>query len=174
MADIDLRIEVNGLAEALRTLQKIDPELRKEVVRGMKRAASPIENAARSVIPAAKPLTNWYNWRGGWDQAQVRKGVKVAFRGGRVRGEERDVFPLLTLRQTNAAGAIYDIAGRSFPGRGSEGAARGRAMVDKLGQDGRPSRYMWPAVERNMTTVTGELESVIETVSNRITAELER
>lgn len=47
-------------------------------------------------------------------------------------------------------------------------------MVDKLGQDGRPSRYMWPAVERNMTTVTGELESVIETVSNRITAELER
>lgn len=170
---VDSRIEVNGLAQALKTLQTLDPELRKEVVKGMKKAASPLEAAARSLVPATKPLTNWYNWRGGWDQAQVRKGIKVAFRGGRVRGQERDVFPLLTLRQTNAGGAIYDIAGRSFPGRRSEGAARGRAMVDKLAQNGAPSRTMWPAVERNMDTVTGALEDVIQTVSNRITRELE-
>lgn len=173
MAEVDVRIEVDGLAQALKSLQKLDPELRKQVVKGMKQAAAPLEAAARSMIPTEKPLTNWYNWRGGWDQAQVRKSVKVAFRLGRVKGQERDVFPLLTLRQTNAAGVIYDIAGRSFPGRGSEGAARGRAMVDKLATYGTPSRYMWPAVERNIDKVTSALEDVIGTVSQRITAELE-
>lgn len=174
MAEVDVRIRVNGLAQALKTLETLDPELRKEVVRGMKKAASPILATARSLVPDGQVLTNWYGWRGGWNTQSVRKDIKVAFRGGRVRGEERDVFPLLTLRQTNAAGAIYDIAGRSFPGRGSEGDVRGYMMIRKMDTFARPSRYMWPAVERNMTTVTGELESVIETVSNRITAELER
>lgn len=171
---VDTRIEVNGLAEALKALQRVDPELRKEVVKGMKKAASPLETAARQLVPETKPLTNWYNWRGGWDSSQVKRGIKVAFRGGRVRGQERDVFPLLTLRQTNAAGVIFDIAGRSFPGRRSEGAARGRAMVDKLDQVAPPSRSMWPAVEKNMDVVESALVDVIDTVSDRITRELER
>lgn len=174
MADLEVRIEVNGLAQALRTLQKLDPELRKEVIKGLKQAAKPIENTARSLIPSRNPLSNWYNWRGGWDTEAVRKSVKVAFRGGRVLGQERDVFPLLTLRQTNAAGAIYDMAGRSFPGKRSEGELRGYMMIRKMDTYALPSRYMWPAVERNMPTVTAALEDVIATVSNRITAELER
>ncbi len=174
MADLDTRIEVTGLAEALKTLQKIDPELRKEVIKGMKVAAAPLEAAARSLIPDARPLTNWYGWKGGWNPTTVRKGIKVAFRGGRVKGQDRDVFPLLTLRQTNAAGVIFDIAGRSFPGRGAEGAARGRAMVDKLDQTAQPSRSMWPAAERNMPVVTAALEDVVGKVSNRINEELNR
>jgi hypothetical protein len=172
VAEVDTRIEVTGLAEALKTLQKIDPELRKEVIKGMKTAAAPLEAAARSLIPDARPLTNWYGWKGGWNTAAVRKGVKVAFRGGKVRGVAGDVFPLLTLRQTNAAGAIFDIAGRSFPGRGAEGGPRGAAMVAKLNETAQPSRSMWPAVERNMPVVMSSLEGVVDTVSQRISKEL--
>jgi hypothetical protein len=160
------------LAEALKTLQKVDPELRKEVIKGMKVAAAPLEAAARSLVPDARPLTNWYGWKGGWNPTAVRKGVKVAFRGGRVKGQDRDVFPLLTLRQTNAAGAIFDIAGRSFPGRGAEGKERGAAMVAKLNESAQPSRGMWPAVERNMPAVTAALEDVVGKVSDRINREL--
>lgn len=172
MAELDARLEVKGLAEALKTLQKLDPELRKEVVKGMKQAASPLESAARSLIPDASPLTNWGTWLGGYDTAAVRKGIKVAFRGGKVKGQAGDVFPLLTLRQTNAAGVIYDAAGRSFPGRNSEGAQRGRAMVDKLARSGNASRSMWPAVERHMPQVQATLEDVIGTVTARINTEL--
>jgi hypothetical protein len=172
VAEIDTRIEVTGLAEALKTLQRMDPELRKEVVKGMKQAASPLEASARSLIPEARPLTNWYGWKGGWQAANVRKGIKVAFRGGKVRGKSGDVFPLLTLRQTNAAGVIYDAAGRSFPGRGTEGALRGKAMVAKLAESGNASRSMWPAVERNMPQVTAALEDVVGKVTARINTEL--
>jgi hypothetical protein len=169
---VETRIEVNGLAEALRTLQKVDPELRKETIKGMKAAATPLEAAARSLVPNQSPLRNWGTWRGGWDYGAVTKGIKVAFRGGKVRGYAGDVFPLLTLRQVNAAGVILDAAGRSFPGRGSEGGRRGAAMVAKLDQVRQASRSMWPAVERNMDTVTGALEDVIDTVSKRINEEL--
>ena len=172
MASVDTRIEVNGLADALKTLQKVDPELRKEAVKGMKQAASPLEAAARSLVPDAKPLTNWYGWRGGYDATKAKRGIKVAFRGGRVKGRDADVFPLLTLRQTDAAGVIFDIAGRSFPGRGSEGGTRGAAMVAKLDEVRRASRSMWPAAEREMPTVTKALEDVIATVSKRINEEL--
>jgi hypothetical protein len=174
VAEVDTRIEVEGLAEALKTLQTIDPELRKEVIKGMKVAASPLEAAARALVPDSRPLTNWYGWKGGWEPSTVKKGIKVAFRGGRVRGQNQDVFPLLTLRQTNAAGAIFDIAGRSFPGRGAEGGARGRAMVNKLDETARPSRSMWPAAERQMPAVNTALEGVIQTVSDRINKELGR
>jgi hypothetical protein len=174
VAEVDTRIEVTGLAEALKTLQKIDPDLRKEVIKGMKVAAAPLEAAARSLVPDARPLTNWYGWKGGWNPTTVRKGIKVAFRGGRVKGQDRDVFPLLTLRQTNAAGVIFDIAGRSFPGRGAEGGPRGAAMVAKLNETNNPSRSMWPAVERNMPAVTQALTGVVDTVSGRISKELER
>jgi hypothetical protein len=167
VAEVDTRIEVTGLAEALKTLQKVDPELRKEVIKGMKVAASPLEAAARSLVPDARPLTNWYGWRGGWNTTTVRKGIKVAFRGGRVKGQDRDVFPLLTLRQTNAAGVIYDIAGRSSAGTGS-----GVPMIQKLNETAHPSRSMWPAAERNMPAVTEALETIIGTVSNRISKEL--
>jgi hypothetical protein len=174
VAEIDTRIEVTGLAEALKTLQKVDPELRKEVVKGLKTAAAPILSTARSLIPDGRVLTNWYDWKGGWDSQTVRKGIRVAFRAGRVKGQDRDVFPLLTLRQLNAAGAIYDMAGRSFPGRGSEGALRGAMMIRKMDTYARPSRSLWPAVERNMPVVTKSLEDVIGTVSKRINQELGR
>jgi hypothetical protein len=182
VAEVDTRIEVTGLAEALKTLQKIDPELRKEVIKGMKTAAAPLEAAARSLIPDARPLTNWYGWQqtrtggkgpGPWDPSAARKGIKVAFRGGKVRGVAGDVFPLLTLRQTNAAGAIFDIAGRAGgTGKRSEGKERGQAMADKLNRSGPTSRSMWPAVERNMPAIMGSLEGVVDTVSQRITKEL--
>lgn len=174
MAEVDTRIEVEGLAEALKTLQTVDPELRKEVIKGMKVAAAPLEASARALVPDSRPLTNWYGWKGGWDSVAAKKGIKVAFRGGRVKGQTQDVFPLLTLRQTNAVGAIYDIAGRSFPGRGSEGGARGRAMVDKLAENGPASRTMWPAAEKQMPAVMSALEDVIDTVSKRINQELGR
>lgn len=176
MAGSNYRIEVQGVAETMRTLAKFDPELRKAVVKDMKAAARPLEAAARANIPAA-PLSNWGNWptgRGTYDPSQVKKGIKVAFRSGGVKGFDKTTFPLLTLRQTNAQGAIYEMAGRKFPGRKSEGKARGRAMVQKLDSFGSASRTLWPAVERGLPAVEKNLRDVIDSISKEINAEILR
>jgi hypothetical protein len=104
----------------------------------MKKAADPLVNEARSLVPTAKPLTNWYGWKGGYTPAKVKRGIKVSQRNTAQRtrsGQQQETIKLLSLVQTNAAGAIYDIAGRANgAGRNSEGAPRGRAMIEKLNE----------------------------------------
>lgn len=176
MAELDHRLEVVGVAEALKVLAKADPELRKAVIKDLKAAAAPLESAARALIPA-RPLTNWYNWprdEGDWNQAKAQKGIKVAFRAGGVKGKDKTTFPLLTLRQTNAQGAIYEMAGRKFPGKRSEGALRGQMMVNKFNTFGMASRTLWPSVERNMPLVEKNLKEAIATMSDVITKEIMR
>jgi hypothetical protein len=176
VAELDHRLEVVGLAEALKALAKADPELRKAVIKDMKAAAAPLETAARAGVPA-RPLTNWYGWprgEGDWNQSKAQKGIKVAFRAGGVKGKDKTTFPLLTLRQTNAQGAIFEMAGRRFPGKRSEGAERGAQMVAKLDSFGMASRTLWPTVERNMPLIEAQLTQVISSMSDVITKEISR
>ncbi len=171
---IETEMEVVGVAEALKALAKSDPELRKAVIKDMKSAAAPLEAAARANIPA-RPLTNWYGWKGGYSQTKAQKGVKVAFRGGKVKGKGGDHFPLLSLRQTDVGGAIFEMAGRAGgSGRGSEGAARGQAMIAKLNESGTASRTLWPAVERNFGAIEAGLKAAIDTMSDTIQKEILR
>jgi hypothetical protein len=168
--ELETKVEVVGVAEALKTLAKVDPELRKAVIKDMKAAAGPLESAARAGVPA-RPLTNWYGWKGGYSQAKAQRGIKVAFRGGKVKGKGGDHFPLLSLRQTDVGGAIFEMAGRAGgSGKGSENAARGQAMIAKLDESGTASRTLWPAVERNF----GAVESALEGVINNMSGELEK
>jgi len=169
--NFNVALEYNGLAVTLKNLRRVDPELRKEVVREMKKAAKPMQATARALFPTAEPLRNWGNWRGGYDVSRVRSGVKVSFKGTRAR--DRDVIPLLTLRQVNPAGAIYDMAGRAGgKGRRSEGGERGRQMIGKLNMQGFSSRAMWPAAEKHLPKVQADVAKAIEAMTETINREL--
>ncbi len=91
--------EAEGLADAIRTLGKVDRELKKELVRSMKKAADPLVAEARSLVPSAKPLTNWYGWKGGWSSSKVQRGIKVSQRNTAQRNREgqRQLAILLTV-----------------------------------------------------------------------------
>jgi hypothetical protein len=169
---VDVTLEVTGVAEALKALAQADPELRKAVIKDMKQAGRPLEAAARALLPD-RPLRNWYGWQGGYNLGKAQKGIKVAFRGGKVKGKSGDHFPLLSLRQTDAGGAIFEMAGRAGgKGRGSEGGARGAAMIRKLDTYGEASRTLWPTVERNFGDVEAALLEAIDTMSDVINREI--
>lgn len=169
--NISVAVEYNGLAATFKTLRHVDPELRKATMREMKKAAVPMVATARSLFPAAEPLRKWGNWRGGYDVSRVRSGVKVSFKG--TRAKDRDVIPLLTMRQVNPAGVIYDMAGRAGGnGRRSEGAERGRQMIGKLNLQAFPSRAMWPAAERHLPRVQADVVKAIEAMTDTINREL--
>lgn len=169
--NISVAVEYNGLAATFKALRHVDPELRKQTMREMKKAAVPMVATARSLFPTASPLRNWGNWRGGYDVSRVRSGVKVSFKGTRAR--DRDVIPLLTMRQVNPAGVIYDMAGRAGgKGRRSEGAERGRQMIGKLNRSAFPSRAMWPAAEKHLPRVQADVVKAIEAMTDQINKEL--
>lgn len=179
MAETTFRVaaEAEGLADAIKTLGKVDRELKKELVRSMKKAADPLVAEARSLVPAARPLTNWYGWKGGYDAAKARRGIKVSQRNTAQRGDDgrrQETIRLLALVSTSAAGAIYDMAGRAGgAGRGSEGAARGRAMITKLNEQGRASRTLWPAAEKKLPEVQDAVREAIAEMEDTIQKELE-
>jgi len=168
--------EAEGLADAIRTLGKVDKELKKELVRSMKKAADPLVNEARSLVPTAKPLTNWYGWKGGWDTGKVKRGIKVSQRNTAQRTKDRQqqqTIRLLALVQTNAAGAIYDMAGKAGGhGKGSEGAARGQAMIRKLDETRTASRSLWPAAEKRLGDVQEAVKDAIDDMERTLNEEL--
>lgn len=163
---LDFTVKTDGLGNVIVRLNKLDPGLRREIQKQMKDAASPLVTTARSLLPAASPLDNWGSWprgTGGYTRNAAARGIKVAYKGR----SDSTTIPLLTFTQENPAGVINDMAGRSFPGKGSEGRTRGREMVEKLtrSNDGRTgSRTMYPAVFRNLPKVFRELEQAIEEV----------
>jgi hypothetical protein len=168
---VSAHLEVDGVAEVLRALGKVDPELRKATVKAMKVAGDPMAQEARSLFPASSPLSNWGNWTtpngrviGPYNPAKVKRGVKIAYRGSKVKGSDKDTIPLLTMRQTDAAGAIVDMAGRRSNGR----TAQGRAFIEQLRSHGVASRAMWPAAERNMGRVTAAVEAAINDMAAKI------
>lgn len=179
MARTEFRVaaEAVGLADAIKTLGKVDPELKKELVKEMKTAADPLVALARSLVPAETPLTNWYNWKGGYNYSKVRRGIKVSQRNTAKRtssGQREETIRLLALVQTNAAGAIYDMAGRAGGnGKGSEGADRGRAMIAKLDETAESSRTLWPAAERKLSDVQKAVIDAIGNMEDTLNKELE-
>lgn len=163
-------LEVNGVADAIKVLNTANPELKKQTVKNLKAAARPVEESARRLVPEVRPLSGWVGWKGGFDPKAVRRGIKVAFRGSKVRGARNpDLIPLLTLRQKNPAGAIYDMAGR----RSSGSDAAGRQFIAMLNQRGGPaSRTMWPGAEAAMPVVIRQVEEAISDMTAVLNKEL--
>ena len=169
----EFTVQTDGLANVIVRLNKLDPGLRREIQKQMKDVASPLVTSARSLLPAASPLDNWGNWGstgkrliGRYDRSAAARGIKVTYKGS----SDSKVIPLLTFTQTNAVGAIVDLAGRAGgTGRRSEGARRGREMIGKLNRSlGREaSRTMYPAVIQNLPKVFRELEQAIAEVEEQ-------
>ena len=175
-ASLGVAAEAEGVADAIRTLGRVDKELKKELVKSMKKAADPLVNEARSLVPTAKPLTNWYGWKGGYVLGKVKRGIKVSQRNTAQRtrsGQQQEKIKLLALVQTNAAGAIYDMAGKAGgAGKGSENAARGQAMIRKLDESRTASRTLWPAAEKRLGDVQDAVIAAIADVEDTINREM--
>jgi len=117
-------IKVEGAAQALKVLNKAAPEVVREINKDLKAAVRPVIADAKGLLPTPTALTNWGRWvtPTGRDlsfvSGKAKRGVKAATR----RTPERDlrsnyggrrykVIPLLELRQTDPAGAIFERAG---------------------------------------------------------------
>ena len=160
----------------LKELGQIDPKLRRAATARMKGAARPLVQEAKSLVPQDTGLSGWGNWTtpkgrviGPYNGAAVRKGIKVVYKGPSKKQAGREIFHLLTLQNTTAAGAIYDIAGRANgSGRNSEGAARGRAFINKLRQNGMASRIVWRAAEAKQDEVVQAVEKAVRDMEREV------
>ena len=184
-------VRIEGIQAALKELNTIDPKYRRLVTKRIKAAGADIINDARSMVAHfdnslmnGAPLSGMV--RGNlvkgrettWKTDQVQKGfkVKVGVRASKERyvnfnrgGYTEQVvygskpYQLMVIQQADAAGAIYDHAGRNT----------NSTFVTNLNAEvGREPRAIDKAVERGREPVTKKVYEVVQDVEKQINRNL--
>jgi len=178
-----LPLQIEGIQETLKLLNDIDPKFRRLVTKQIKSAGASILSEARQMVAGfdnskgnGAPLSGMV--RGNlvkgrettWRTDAVQKGfkIKVGVRGTKERYvnfdkggyTEQKVFGakpyrLMTVQSADAAGVIYDHAGRNTTGQ----------FVTNLNiEEGNQPRVIDVAVDKNKEAVTAEVLKVVEKV----------
>ena len=162
-------MEINGLRETLRELNKMQPELRKQLNDEFNTIVKPVVDAIKTAVPGQPPLSGmarkWKTESGRnifpWKPESIQKSVTTKI-DTRRQGSALGVMKIV---MKSSAGTIYDMAGKH-----GGNTAKGQAMIRNLG--GSPSRFMWPTYERNAHLVQKEMEQyaakVMDIVNRRM------
>ena len=171
---IGATMKVQGVTGALTTLRKLDPDFQKQVKKDIRAAAKPLQQKAREYVPLKPPLSgfsrSWTRSTGGtvagWNARGKTRNKVVIKTGGKRRPDGS--YLLVAVVQTDAMGAIFDMAGR----RSSGHTPAGQAMISNLNKIHGASRGMWPAAEQELPHIQQVVGGILDTVSARLTREL--
>ena len=148
-------IQVFGVKEALKEINKINPKLRREFTKRYQKIVKPVLQQAKDSFPDAPPLSRMgkpYKHLGSWDGGLVAKGVvaKINTRSARKRNIEKgavyESIATFLIQQKTGWGSLYDMAGRKN---------NDSLMARNLAKEGfgSPSRAMWPAYEAQQNEI---------------------
>lgn len=144
--DYGMDVVVYGYKDTMKALRSISPDVAKQFTKEIRDAITPVQTLARSKVPQ-QAMRNWddrgsglWSDRLGYNAAKIRRGISIRQGGRGRRGTGVSVGWKLTNK--NAAGAIFEIAGRKSSGR----TLAAIAFRSKLSYEGgRPSRLIWQA-----------------------------
>jgi len=161
--------KIFGAAETMRELRKIDPEMAKELTKAMKQPGTVLAKQARTYVNKVG-LSNWGDWRGGYDPARVRRKIQARVVTSKRKGAKS---ALLRVVNQDAAGSIWEMAGRKNQGGSAQGKAFVRNIQNKGGDANRLIYRAWDetdqggvqqqvidAVKRAEVTVQARLQAV--------------
>jgi hypothetical protein len=176
---------VQDVRELQKRLKAIEPRLRTELVRDVKRIARPLESDIKSNIPSVAPLSGMGKDRGrlGWGVGVPANKTLIQFRTS--AGGKSLTTSLVRVKVSSPATVLADMAGRSgrFIGEGrrndnasasekrrNASPAKGRKFIESLNRalGSGASRMAWPAAERSRDAVRVAIEQVLRQAYDRI------
>jgi len=185
-----MSIEVQGLKENLRLLQRVNPTLSKEIRKDFRALAKPAVDEIEKAKPKKPDLPRGFQ-HAGRTGANAVKRVRINFNTRRARnrnitqGAKYETLGTIRIQTADAATAIADMAGkvgnvqqsgrsRPYSGRPTGHALNGQGgyMIRKLNQYGRASRFMWPGAERGLNEQEREFIKLAKRVEDEINREL--
>jgi hypothetical protein len=185
-----MKVEVKGLKEDLRTLNRLNPKLRREFGRRIKQIGQPAVDKIQQARPKGDEAPKGFR-HGGRTGIQSSKTVIVRTNTRRARnrnmavGAQFETVGTIVIQSRDAAMAIMDMAGktnniqfegrsRAYPGRpdGHRLVGQGAYMIRKLNQIGPASRIMWKNAEDALPNIVKEMEALTRDVQNEVNREL--
>ena len=171
-----MTIQVKGVAETLRDLNKINPSLRKELNKDIRSILKPMLAEINQSIPAEAPLSGMaHSGRTGWPNrknALIKIDSRKPRRGLNSIGTKVPVN-IVRIVTKGAPVAIADMAGKSG---GNKSRRELKYQRPNFGRalPGDPSRYMWKNAEKSIGNVERQMEKTIKTVVFRANQDLSK
>ena len=166
---VAIRLEVEGVAQTLAAIRKIEPDglkaLRRDIRNdsGITAAISSIE----SEIPVVAPLSGMMN-HNGRTQYRVPRVTAVLRSPRRTMSRaESSLVTLVTSPPKSGIGfLLVDMAGRGSSGK----TARGRAMIANLQK--KASRYVYPGFEKREKNVADGVQRILDKYAAQVNIKL--
>lgn len=186
-------IQIIGIKEDLKRLNKLAPDLRRDITKSYRAFMAPVIADARSNIPAGIGQTQMRGfgrkWRHimPWDKAVANRGITVKIDTRKARkknlqnGVQYETVGAFVIQQKNPAGIVFDIAGRG--GRSTSSQTRNgfkydwnNTLIENLAKTfpTNPSRTMYPAVEKNKDNIEAAIKNITEQVERQLSVALSR
>ena len=170
---------LTGMKQTLKALEQFDKDAVKQFNKVVNTELLGAKNEARSLVKPEPPLSGWATQparnprtRGGagwpaWDQSIIKAGITSTKVEGKVRKDYTTSAG--ALKNTSAAGVIYEIAGR-------KGNKAGSFISNLSKKDGpfMPSRLVWHVVDKNGQKIRDNVEDAFNKVKNTLQRNLEK
>ena len=188
--------QVTGIKESLKELNRLAPDLRRQITKDFKTITQPMVNAAKAATPADPPLTGmnrkWKKIKGGvWNNSQVDRGIQVKIDTRRARkhnltaGAQYETLGAFIFQSREVWGIIFDMAGRGgaqdrdFQNRTYNGQEYrytwNNTLIRNLNAKwGEASRYMWPTAIDYQPQMEDAVRTLTERVADDISTALAR
>ena len=180
--DLTASMEIQGLKESLKIVNKVDKKLRLEIGRDIKRIGEKTVVAAiNQILPPGAPMSGMEHAKRTGFFNSKNKGIKVKTntRGARRRditqGAQYETLAVITVQTTGAALAMMDMAGKGPNRTRNKNPKLARPnFVEVLNQrlGSGPSRFMWRGGEKAIPDFQRELGPTIDRVIYRSNQEL--
>jgi hypothetical protein len=168
---LGIDLKPTGLKEALRTINSVNPKLRRAYGKQIRELGKVVVDAITPLVPSSSPTRGMDGpWRTGWKNGQTKNiVVKTNTRKARKRniqkGAQYETIGTITVGTKGAALAIADMAGKA--GNRGRGGPRARpnfagVLNSSLGRG--PSRMVWAGGEKAIPDFQKALEPVIKEV----------
>jgi hypothetical protein len=109
-------VELSGVDELRKALKQYAPDLDKQLKVDLTLATQSVVNVARGYVPATPPLRNWGRDGGNfpiYNAATIRNGIRLSTARSKIN--KNGFASSVRIVNANAAGAIYETAGRKNP-----------------------------------------------------------
>jgi hypothetical protein len=161
--------QVRGIKEDLRTIQKLDKGIRREITKEYKKIVEEPIRAIKQALPVDEPLSGWarrWTTQSGyqmlpWDASLAPKGIKP-FVSGKKPKEFRGVIQNLTvfgIKWKAAQATLFDMSRQANT---PQGYWMVRGLNNRYGQ---ASRVMWRQYDKYADRVEKEVATLVDGVA---------
>ena len=162
-----MTLETKGFAETMRDLGRIQPAMKRQVVKDIRGIVKPVVDVINARIPAEAPLSGMnHDGRTGWKNVK-KVAVKVDLRAPRSSpgSGTQGAKPISIVRiiTKGAPVAIVDMAGKGGGLKSRrESKYRRPKFASALNRVGSPSRFMWKDIEQSIGLIEHRLHKTVD------------